>query len=520
MMKKLLVILFSVLVPLAVQASEVTVSGLRGMLSPGTELQIDKDILLTARVLTQPRHNNLDVGRQANYRNSYATYNDRTVYVEGEDGLGMKLMFQHSDETEKVSRYALLTLSLNGAVLKMSASGALSAVDIPNDRIVSVVPGNEKDVPVKERSISQLCSEDIYSWVTVKDCEFVFKDGAYVNILEQYACKNADNSKYKPNGMMDTWQTLLCDGNMTALYMVVNSRVAWRRSGEGVPQGKGGISGILIREDIPRYGHVNAWQIRPMEESDIAFDKKGESSFKTLCEWNWNDNDKLFNTNEGKVERFRYEKMIPDVGSGELTIDFESSTYRGMDVNNPVLEPVKGYVKGAKGMVNCGSMEIRAVVPRWWNWGDDCGNAVVLKFSTKDIKAEKLFVAFSFSAGANSAYGAFLNPAYWGVEVSTDNIHIARMDVPPIRLCALPWWEKVIDGTKYFTSQSAGLGMTEHLIELPSTLIGQETVYVRICPVKKNLMTLAMEDKVNYALRQNMNHWSTVNFGAITIRYR
>lgn len=519
-MKRIIIISLFILVSVLMQARTVNVAALRAMAAPGTEKLIEEELVLSSRTITKPAHENLYFGRQASYKNSYSTYNDRILYVEGEDGLGLMLWFQHMDEAGKALRYSLIDVNLKGSVLKMSPEGALSVEEIPNGSIVNIVPGTEKDIPVKELTIAQLKPEDIYSWVSVKDCEFVFKDGAYVNVLDQYTRTMPNNKQYNPNGMMDTWQTLMCDGSATPLYLVINARTPWRRTGNGVPQGKGTVSGVLIRSDVPRYGHVNAWQIRPMEESDIAFDWKGESSFKTLCEWNWNDNNKLFNTKEGLVERFRYEHMIPDEGEGELTIDFESSTYRGIDVNNPVLEPNKDAVKGAKGQVRYGSMEIRSIVSHWWNWGENCGNAVVLKFSTKNIKADKLFLAFSFSAGANGAYGSFLNPAYWGVEVSTDNVHLANMDIAPIRLRALPWWEKKIDGIQYFTSQSAGVGMTEHLIELPSSLIGQEAVYVRICPVKKNLMTLAMEDKANYALRQNMNHWSTVSFGAITIRYR
>ena len=35
-------------------------------------------------------------------------------------------------------------------------------------------------------------------------------------------------------------------------------------------------------------------------------------------------------------------------------------------------------------------MEIRTRDCNWWNWQEDCGNAVTIKFSTEDISAERL----------------------------------------------------------------------------------------------------------------------------------
>lgn len=521
-MKRLLLFVLLLCPLIQTAAREVSFAELRTMVRPGGELILSGELELEGVVISEPKHPNLAQGEQRTFRNNSSTQNDRTAYLESPaEGLGAKLVFQHFDpEAARALRYARLTLSLKGAVLKMTARGALSLEDLPNGSILSVQEGTAADLPLRHKALGELKAEDLHTWVSIPDCEYVFKDGAYVNILESYARSNPDNKQYRPLGYMDTWQGLLCDGQASPLYVVINARTPWRRTGKGVPQGKGVISGILVDEDNVRYGSVRGWQIRPLEESDIAFDWNGPSSFKTLAEWNWNDGEKTFNTTEGPVERFRSEKMLPEVGKGELTLEGTTSTYRGLDCNNPVLEPAKAEIRGAKGLVRQGAMEIRAQVPNWWNWGDDCGNAVVLKCSTKNLKAEKLFLAFSFAAGANKASCSRLNPAWWGVEVSTDNVNIARMDIPDIRLHTLPWWESTMEGVTYTTSMEAGMGMTEHLVELPASLIGQETVYVRILPTRKVLMTLAEQGSANAALRQNMDYWSVVSFGTITLRYR
>lgn len=521
-MRRLLLIL-SFLLPLThLHSREVTFEQLRSMVAPGERLTVTEDVELTGLVTSEPGNENLEDGVQSNFRSSSHTQNNRTAYIQSPDGrFGARLAFQHYDpEAKKALRYARMTISIKDAVISMSSKGAFAIEELPNGCVTSVVPGTAADLPVKEKKISELTAEDLHTWVTLTDCEFVFKDGSYSNILENYARPNPDNQQYKPNSYMDTWQTLVCDSEAAPLYVVVNARTPWRRTGKGVPQGKGKISGVLVVSENPRYGKTFTWQIRPLKEEDIAFEWDGASSFTTLAEWNWNDNAETFNTNEGPVTRFRHERMLPDIGKGELTLDFVSSTYRGKDVNNPVLEPAKEEIKGSKGLVRRGAMEIRAVAANWWNWGDDCGSGVVLKVSTKDISAEQLFLAFSFSGGSNMANGSRYNPAFWGVEVSTDNVAFARVDIPDITLRSIPWWEKELDGVLYKTSCEAGMGMTEHIVRLPSSLLGQETVYIRITPVKKNLTTLAMENSTNAAMRPNLTHWSYVSFGAITVRYR
>ena len=318
---------------------------------------------------------------------------------------------------------------------------------------------------------------------------------------------------------MGTWQTLLTDGDSSPLYAVINSRVGWRRGGNGVPGGSGSLSGIYVRTDIDRYGKVYAPQIRPLEEEDFHFNE-APSAFKTLCEWNWNDNAEEVRTEEGPMTCVKRQKILPDAGEGRLWTDFEASTYRGRDCNNPAVEPDNSYTLGNRGQVLKGSLQVRTMARNWWNWGEDCGNSLVVKFSTEGLTGESIALAFTFAAGDNAAVSTRMCPVYWGVEVSTDNIHIARVDIPPITARPLPWWTKSLDGVTYWTSEEAGMGLTEHLVVLPPSLFGQKDVYVRISPVKRNAYTLAMRGSTNGCLRPNDDVWTYMEFGTIKIMYR
>lgn len=465
--------------------------------------------ILEGIVISSPAHPNLDDTVQSNYRSVSYTMNNRTAYLqvrEGDEWRGVKLVFQHLDpEARKLERYARVKIDLSGAVVE--DDGKLVR-EIPNGAVISVEPGSEADMPQRIRRVGELTDDDLYTWVTIPESEFVFKDGSYCDILESYA------------GMMGTWQTLMTDSVGNPFYAIFNARVPWRRLGEGVPNGTGSVSGIYVKSDLVRYGKVHAPQIRVLDQEDIAFDWTGKSSFTTICEWNWNDNADEFNTVEGPMHYVKRQKVLPDVGKGYVWTDFEASTYRGRDLNNPKVEPDKGYVKGHRGQVLRGSMQVRTMAKNWWDWGSDCGNAVMIQFSTENISGESLCLDFTFAAGDNSAYNTRLCPVYWGVEVSTDNRTFALLDIPPITLRPLPWWEKDIDGVHYVTSLECGLGLTAHQIRLPSSLFGQREVYLRICPISRRAYSLALEGSDNWSLRPNQENWTFIEFGTISVRYR
>ena len=466
-------------------------------------------IVLEGIVISSPAHPNLDDAVQTNYRSVSYTQNNRTAYMEVKDGdswRGVKLVFQHLDpEARKLERYSHVRIDVSDAIVE---DGGTVIREIPNDAVLSVEPGTVADIPVRVRRVSEITDDDLYTWVTIPESEFVFKDGSYCDILESYA------------SMMGTWQTLMTDGEGNAFYTVFNARVPWRRTGNGVPQGKGTVSGIVVESDLVRYGKVRAPQIRVLEEEDIAMEWQGKSSFNTICEWNWNDNADEFNTTEGVMHYIKRQKVLPDEGNGYVWTDFEASTYRGRDLNNPVVEPDQGYVRGHRGQVLKGSMQVRTMAKNWWDWGNDCGNAVMVQFSTENISGDILCLDFNFAAGDNSAYNTRMCPVYWGVEVSTDNRTFALLDIPPITLRPFPWWERDIDGVHYVTSRECGLGFTAHQVRLPSSLFGQKEVYVRICPIRKQAYSLAYEGSDNWSLRPNQDNWTFIEFGTITIRYR
>lgn len=57
--------------------------------------------------------------------------------------------------------------------------------------VISRIAGSASDVPVKEKWMSQLTDDDIYTYVTLKDVEFPVRKGAITPINEGYAIGTA-----------------------------------------------------------------------------------------------------------------------------------------------------------------------------------------------------------------------------------------------------------------------------------------------------------------------------------------
>ena len=496
---------------------------LREMASKRAKTPIDTDVLIEGFVVSEPTSENREHNTQS-FFNSVANSNAKVMYFESLDGkYGFRCYIASTKDVGKFPRYARMMLNLNGTSISRYGSDRFSINNLSSKAIVRQFAGNAAALPRKERYIHELTSADMYTYVTLKDCEFVFKDGAFSNVYENYSQRSSINSF--GNNMMDGWASLLCDKYGSKLYMYMNTKVPWRRDGSGVPQGAGDMKGVLVFTYMPRYG-INDFfgvaAIRPMTREDIAMAAEPEkSNFKSIAEWNWNDNSFTFNTEKGPRKMVSTERILADVGSGTVHSMVGGEVIRGRDYNNLRISDGKEYgSKGDRGMVLRGAMRIKTQACNWWDWEHDCGRGIELNFSTEGISGDKLMVAFSFGAGEISAQTSYDFPVYWGVEYSIDGKNFYRVATTPKVLRSVPWWYvNNIGGATYPTSEEAGLGFTEHRVLLPTDAFGCKNVTVRIVPIAKNAATLATRNTDKAALRPNLLTDTYVSFGSLVVRY-
>ena len=525
-MKRVMIVLLAILIGVATaQAAEITpMRKVRDMAKEAKILVVEQDLLIEGFVVSKPGGANNDQNAQIHYA-SLKNYDLSTVYVESLTAdVGFRLRLSNRPAVKQFPRYARVVLSLKGATLYYAEPCSVTIEDIDEKNIVRIEQCAESDLPRKEKYIGELCDDDIFTYVTLKDCEIVFKDGSFSNVYERYVQATPTNKGVKPNKSMDGWAMLLCDKNGSAIYAMVNTLCRWRRDGRGVPRGAGDMRGVVSYQTNERYGGdvFGRYVLRPMDREDYAMSWGRESSYyKSIAEWQWNDNNKNFATEYGEMDVITTERIVADEGKGTLRVVASAEAVRGRDTNNPRVDAgkVEGTI-GFGGFVRYGALSIKTEARNWWDWKNDCGKGVEVQFSTKGLSGERLLFGFTFAAGEVSAKSSYGHPVFWNVEYSTNGkTWIAVEGSKPKKLRSLPWhWSQDVHGVHY-DSILAGAGYTEHMVVLPKSLFGKSKVYVRVVPVAKNTATLGYDYAENGALRHNSMEQTVVNFGSFVVRY-
>ncbi len=521
----LLVAMLCVVAPFSAVGQSISMREVRDMAKSAKTLVVEQDLVIEGFVISKPGGANNDINVSVHFR-TLANNDLSTVYVESIDGdVGFKLKVAERPFVKLLPRYSRVKLSLKGTTLKYSEPCCVTIEGVRDTHIIDVEQGDAEDLPRKEKYISELTDDDIYTYVTLKDCEFVFKDGSYSNVYERYVLKTKFNGRVKPNRTMDCWPSLLCDKNGDVIYSLVNSLCHWRRDGEGVPKGSGPMKGIISHATLPRYGGdvLGRYSIIPMDRGD--YDEinwaPSTSKYRTIAEWHWNNNKKEFATEYEDLAIVYTDKILADVGKGTVQLEVSGEAIRGRDTNNPRVDAGKeaGTI-GFGGFVRYGALCIKTEAHNWWDWKNDCGKGVEVAFSTKGMSGKQLIFGFTFAAGEISAQTSYGYPVFWNVEYSTDGRNWTPVEgSQPKKLRSLPWhWDQKVHDIHY-DSVLAGIGYTEHMVVLPSSLFGKPKVYVRVVPVAKNTGTLGYDYNENGALRHNSKEMTVVNFGSFVVRY-
>ena len=522
---KLLALLVAIVAVLPLSANPITsMREVRDMAQKAKSMVVEQELYIEGYVISKPYGHNNDLNPQVHYA-SMRNNDLATVYIEAVDGsVGFKLKVKERKFAKKFTRYARVVLSLQGTILTYDEPCCVTVKGVSDTDIMRFTPCDEMDLPRKEKRIGELTDDDIYTYVTLKDCEIVFKDGAFSNVYEPYVQLTPQNKSAKPNKSMDCWATLLCDKYGSSIYSLTNTLCRWRREGDGVPKGAGNMRGIVSHASLPRYGGdvFGRYVILPVDNEDYDMDwSQKNSRYKSIAEWNWSDGKAQFNTESGRKTIITTDGVKADIGDGVLRLALDGEAVRGKDTNNPYIAANESEdSKGAKGLVNHGSLTVKTEACNWWDWKKDCGKGVEVQFSTAKLSGKRILFGFTFAAGNISAETSYGFPVYWGVEYSTDGKKWVRVEEDkPMKLRSLPWWwYNNVHGSNY-VSILAGAGFTEHCVVLPKTLLGKSKVYVRVVPVAKNVATLGYDYNENGALRHNSTVKTTINFGSFVVRY-
>lgn len=443
------------------------------------------------------------------------TASERTAYVQALDGsAGFRLVFDDPEENILVFGNEV-TIDLGGAVLKYEDNpkrytiSGLAGVNVLESKAGNVVEKNKK--------ISELTDDDIYTFVGLTEVEFPVKEGSYTDVRDNLALYSAVNmSTAKETQLyccLDGYVTTLVDKDGDVICCPVNMLCQWRRPSEGLPKGVGTAKGIITYNDITRYGDAGRYQLRVVDETGFDGLKNTSSNWTTVASWD-----------KGKLES----------NQGNLTIQCEKSDAVVADEHSyKSLTPNTAKTCGISDTYR--SIRVSSSVKGWYQWdGDEITgyNGMLFTFPTTDISGDELMLTFRFYAGRCGTGNTYMGfPSHWCVEYSVDggqtwtyaeNGDLSGNDYIHLRGVATIYF--TLNGFLYSPSTSYALGATAHSFTMPSEVFGKDDVRVRIRPydnVMSSLYPRTLFDDLEHAKVTSATEVTDyVSFQDIILSYR
>ena len=477
---------------------------------------------ITGLVIGDYRSQNMELCHNTSYNKVDLRVNKRTAYIESEDGkYGFRLIFDGIYDN-RLARYDKVTLDLRGCtVTRENDPERYTISGLKAENVIAKETGSS--LPLKKRTIGTLKDEDVYTYVTLADVEFLSKQGSYTNIFEKMSQRYylTEFQPVRPNEYMDGWAALLKDRENSAIYMLVNTKCSWRRDGRGVPKGVGDMSGIVVHTPMRRYGgDMGRYSVRPVDESDIlTLPREEASSYDVIAEWNWDRNYAAALKLEKAGEKRRVmtaekwygtDRILPDVGSGFLSSNASVGVRLDADYD-------MRYANDNNGMRKYGCLRLESDVR---NWLAD-GKGLLVEFSTEGLSGRALSFDFTFGAGNHDINNSWGFPAEWKVEYSTDGkTFVTAAD--GIILRPTPYTEGNVKGVgERQVAYDTAFGFTEHSVALPASLFGCGNVTVRLRPASNRMAVIPadpMDNSINGTISADFKKLLILRIGMVSVK--
>ena len=446
--------------------------------------------------------------------------NETTAYLMSLDGkYGFKVVTQYDYDNE-FKRFDKIAVKAGGAVVSKTQDEpvrytitGLSSVNI----LASADPG--ANFPKKEMSITELTDNDIYTYVTLKDCEIPMRKGPFTPINEGYTTVNTYNRCAK-------YPVLIRDIKGGSMYMYFNMTCPYRRNGEVMPYGSGNISGVIVHElykSFEKDGKIGRYQIRHFHREDIDLAADFKDSFSELI------TEFRYVKNPGEFEETEFENAIlATAGNGEMchtygAVGNYSPTYMYLgpanNKNNQyqngagiILEdgtsylPVEGREKdqNTEGKCDFSSNLMLSWSNKYW-WDSDAGKGYswLVSFSTKGISSEKVSMQFAMYNNSQNAR----SPRYWKAEYSLTTSDAAQ-------------WNHIADFTVHdvaiwdYQNDWQTCGTRVYDFPLPTEILGKDKVYIRLTP-RNNKAAAKSETSYDSSTIANNSGYNTMDYFAV-----
>ncbi|NDV78731.1 BACON domain-containing protein [Dysgonomonas sp. 511] len=451
--------------------------------------KVNSDIYIEGYIISDAASLNVaDCPQTTNTAIDY-TVNDKTAYIQSIDGrYGFRLVAATVADNI-FTRYSKVKLLLKGTSVTLDTDpNRYSITGITSDMVMTSEAGTSADLVKKEKYMGDLTDDDIYTYVTLKDCEFPIRKGSFTPINEGYSTAfNAHRISKFPLLMRDI------QGNN--MFLLTNTKCPYRRDGSTLPYGSGTVAGVVVHETFSRfayedtgdeetYGQIGRYQIRHMAREDITLAASFDNSFS------------------GFVTEFRYYNvengvLLPTTGTNGRITTTAAGKVIGVTSDYSYLGPVgaanignsngNGVIKDdgsklstststnsdGKGSVHTSDNSAWSLNCEWWNYDRNEGESWMLEMATTGISTNKLSLQIA------TMNWTVTGPRYWDIEWSTHgNIDGQWTKLYTYATHEAPVWAN----TALFQLP----GYKNMDFPLPLDMLGKAKVYIRF-KVAKNL---------------------------------
>ena len=151
----------------------------RQMVQADTDVEISENILIEGYVVSDVNSGNVGDNEKTSSETADYTCCRKNFYLESLDGKYGFMVQTLTEEDNIFERYDKVTLLLRGTFLhKDSDPDRYTIKGLGVSALIDRQSGMSESIPVKEKYISELTDDDIFTYVTLKDCEFGVRKGS------------------------------------------------------------------------------------------------------------------------------------------------------------------------------------------------------------------------------------------------------------------------------------------------------------------------------------------------------
>lgn len=477
---------------------EISFSDLRALYREDGTYIINDDYCITGYVVSRAESGNM--GENEVFTINYIDYeaDTQTAYIESPDGrYGFRIRTATSDDNVFRSDTKVKIMLTGASLRKESDPERYMIEDVTAEMVLESVAVPEHEIPARRLHIGDLQDSDIYTYVTLLDCEIPVRKGCLTPINEGY-------TRLFNSHRVSKFPIIVRDIEGSSLYMYTNTTCPYRRTGARLPYGKGTVSGIIVHEkyrsfidkddpDETRCGNIGRYQIRHTRYEDLALEDDIENSFSALLTeyrymnvpdpnpdgiWlpTYGNNGYFTHTRPKDCYPLSEYSYLGPCGSGNKgnVNGFGIILPDGTDYGRAEYPNANSDGKGASAY----NMKLCWRTNKWWNTTADRPECWLIAFSTAGISSH----CVSMQIAVHNRSQELQDPRYWAAEwsfqgdvsaASDDQWHlIAEYVVPDV-------------GIDANTLVNQSLGFKQMDFPLPNEILGHEKVFIRLRPISK-----------------------------------